>query len=333
MKTLIIAEAGVNHNGNIEIAKQLIRVAADAGADIVKFQSFKTESSISKNAPKANYQIAATGMADNQYEMVKNLELSAGEHAELIDECHRAGITFLSTAFDTESFDMLMEFGLSHVKIPSGEITNLPLIRHLSSSGKPIILSTGMASLAEVESAIDLIETSGTPRERITLLHCTTEYPAPVDEVNLRAMVTMKQTFNLNVGYSDHTTGIEVSIAAAALGASVIEKHFTLSRKMKGPDHEASLEPNELTALVSSIRNVERALGDGLKRTTPSEEKNKVIARKSIVAIKDIAEGELFDADNIGTKRPSIGLSPMLWDLVLGLPARRAFKVDEPIEL
>ena len=333
MKTVIIAEAGVNHNGDIEIAKKLIGAAAVAGADFVKFQSFLTEKSISKEAPKADYQIAATGSSDSQYEMVKKLELTQEDHEILIEECRRCGIAFLSTAFDSDSLDMLIGFGISHIKIPSGDITNLPLVRYMANFGKPIILSTGMATIGDVESAIDLIVLSGTPRSLITVLHCTTEYPAPVEEVNLRAMIAMKYAFDIDVGYSDHTRGIEVSIAAVALGAKVIEKHFTLSRNMEGPDHKASLEPDELCLLVSSIRNVEKALGDGVKRASHSEEKNKLIARKSLVAIKEITVGELFDADNIGVKRPGNGISPMYWDEIMGRPARRAFKVDEQIEL
>ena len=317
----------------LRLQKKLIGAAADAGADFVKFQSFLTEKSISKDAPKADYQIVATGPDNSQYDMVKKLELSREDHAILIEECRRCGIAFLSTAFDSDSLDMLINFGISHIKIPSGDITNLPLVRYMANFGKPIILSTGMATIGDVESAIDLIVLSGTPRSLITVLHCTTEYPAPVEEVNLRAMIAMKYAFDIDVGYSDHTRGIEVSIAAVALGAKVIEKHFTLSRNMEGPDHKASLEPDELCLLVSSIRNVEKALGDGVKRASHSEEKNKLIARKSLVAIKEITVGELFDADNIGVKRPGNGISPMYWDEIMGRPARRAFKVDEQIEL
>ena len=333
MKTLIIAEAGVNHNGDIEIAKQLIKAAADAGADFVKFQSFITSKNISKLAPKADYQIEATGSVDSQYEMVEKLELTIEDHAVLIEECRRCGIDFFSTAFDSDSLDMLMGFGLSHIKIPSGDITNLPLIRHMASFGKPIILSTGMASIGDVEAAIELIVSSGTARSLITVLHCTTEYPAPMDEVNLRAMRTMMYAFDVNVGYSDHTKGVEISIAAVALGATVIEQHFTLSRTMEGPDHKASLEPDELKLLVTSIRNLEKALGDGVKRASHSEEKNKLIARKSLVAIKEIQIGELFSADNLGVKRPGTGISPMYWDQVLGMAARKTFAVDELVEL
>jgi N,N'-diacetyllegionaminate synthase len=333
MKTLIIAEAGVNHNGDIDIAKKLIGVAAAAGADFVKFQSFLTEKSISKEAPKADYQVVATGSNISQYDMVKKLELSREDHAILIEECRRCGISFLSTAFDSDSLGMLIDFGISHIKVPSGDITNLPLVRYMASFGKPIILSTGMATLGDVESAIDLIVSSGTPRSLITVLHCTTEYPAPMEEVNLRAMTAMKYAFDVDVGYSDHTRGIEISIAAVALGAKVIEKHFTLSRTMEGPDHKASLEPDELSLLISSIRNLEKALGDGVKKVSHSEKKNILVARKSLVAIKEISAGELFDADNIGVKRPGNGISPMFWDEVLGRPARRAFKVDEQIEL
>ena len=331
MKTLIIAEAGVNHNGDIEIAKKLVRAAAAAGADLIKFQSFLTEKSISKAAPKAEYQIQATGADESQYDMVKKLELSKDDHSILVAECARYGISFFSTAFDSDSLDMLMSFDLDYIKIPSGEITNMPLMRHMGSFGKRIILSTGMASLGDIEAAIEVLVLSGVSRNHITILHCTTEYPAPFNEVNLKAMVSIKSAFGLDVGYSDHTRGIEVSIAAVALGARVIEKHFTLSRGMEGPDHKASLEPEELKLLVSSIRNVEIALGDGVKKATDSEHKNKLIARKSLVAIKNIQVGDIFTSDNVGIKRPGTGISPMNWDKIIGRSASRYFKIDEQI--
>lgn len=333
MRTLIIAEAGVNHNGSLELAKQLVASAAAAGVDLVKFQSFLTSKIIARNAPKAQYQKETTGTEESQYEMVQKLELARSAHEVLIEECRRHGIGFFSTAFDTDSFDMLVDLGLEQVKIPSGEITNLPLLRYMTRLGKPVILSTGMAGLGDIEAAIETIEQAGTPRERITVMHCTTEYPTPIADVNLRAMVNMKNAFGVQVGYSDHTPGIEVPIAAVALGATVIEKHFTLDRNLPGPDHQASLEPHELKAMVDGIRNIEKALGDGIKRPSASELKNKPIARKSIVASRDIKAGELFSPENLGTKRPGTGISPMRWDEVVGRSACRDFSADELIEL
>ena len=334
MKTLIIAEAGVNHNGSLELAKQLVASAAAAGADLVKFQSFLTSKIITRHAPKAQYQKDTTGTEESQYEMIRKLELSRADHTALIEECRRHGIGFFSTAFDPESFDMLSELGcLNLIKIPSGELTNLPLLRYMTRLGKPVLLSTGMANLGEIEAAIEVIEAEGTPRNLITILHCTTEYPTPMEDVNLRAMVSMKQAFGVQVGYSDHTPGIEIPIAAVALGATVIEKHFTLDRNLPGPDHKASLEPHELRAMVDGIRNIERALGDGIKRPSSSELKNKPIARKSVVASRDIKVGELFSTENLGTKRPCTGISPMRWDEVIGRHAPRDFATDELIEL
>lgn len=333
MKTIIIAEAGVNHNGDIEIAKELIASAASCGADLVKFQSFITHKSIAHNAPKATYQKAATGESDTQFEMVQKLELSKFDHQILIEECKKHNIGFFSTAFDAESFDMLVGMGLNMVKIPSGELTNLPLLRYMTRLGMPVILSTGMANLGEIEAALEVIEQSGTPRNLVTVLHCTTEYPAPIEDVNLRAMLNMKATFGVEVGYSDHTPGIEVPIAAVALGARIIEKHFTLNRNLPGPDHQASLEPNDFKAMVVAIRNIEQALGDGIKRPSASEIKNKPIARKSLVALRHIRAGEVFTADNLGTKRPGTGISPMRWDDVVGRTASRDFSIDELIQL
>jgi N-acetylneuraminate synthase len=333
MKTLIIAEAGVNHNGSISMAKQLIVDAATAGADLVKFQSFITGKSIAQYAPKADYQKGNTGTDESQFEMIRKLELSKADHELLIEECNRHGIGFFSTAFDTESFDMLVNMGIKQVKIPSGELTNLPLLRYMTRLGLPVILSTGMANMGEIEAAIEVIENSGTPRNLITVLHCTTEYPTPMNEVNLRAMLSIKSAFGVEVGYSDHTPGIEIPIAAVALGATVIEKHFTLDRNLPGPDHLASLEPSELKAMVNAIRNIEMALGDGIKRPSASEIKNIPIARKSLVATKSIRVGESFSADNMGTKRPGTGISPMLWDDVLGRKATRDFIKDELISL
>lgn len=332
MKTLIIAEAGVNHNGDLELAKQLVASAAAAGADLVKFQTFVTGKIIALHAPKAQYQKGATDPGESQYDMVRKLELSRADHEVLIEECRRHGIGFFSTAFDTESFDLLVELGLDCVKIPSGEITNLPLLRYMTRLGKPVILSTGMANLGEIEAALDVIEQAGTPRSLVTILHCTTEYPAPMGDVNLRAMASLKAAFGCDIGYSDHTVGIEIPIAAVALGARVIEKHFTLDRNLLGPDHQASLEPDELKAMVDAIRNVEHALGDGIKRPSQSELKNKVIARKSLVASRVIRAGEVFSADNITAKRPGTGISPMRWDEVMGRPAPRDFAADELIE-
>lgn len=334
MKTLIIAEAGVNHNGDISLAKKLIAAAADAGADLVKFQTFTAKNLVSTSAPKAEYQKKTTEGSESQLEMIQKLELSREDHMVLIEECLTNGIGFFSTAFDFQSFDLLMELGcLEQIKIPSGELTNLPLLRYMSRFGKPLMLSTGMANLGEIEAAIEAIEGAGTPRHLITVLHCTTEYPTPMEDVNLRALIAMKKAFGVNTGYSDHTPGIEIPIAAVALGATIIEKHFTLDRNLPGPDHKASLVPHELKAMVEGIRNVERALGDGVKRPSPSELKNKPIARKSIVAIRPICAGETFSAENIGAKRPGTGLSPMRWDEVVGRTATKDFAVDELIAL
>lgn len=333
MKTLVIAEAGVNHNGDLALAKKLVASAAAAGADLVKFQSFITSKSISLQAPKAQYQKGSTDPAESQFDMVRKLELSMADHEELIEECKQHGIGFFSTAFDVESFDMLTELGMDLIKIPSGEITNLPLLRHMTACGKPVILSTGMATLGDIEAAIDVLEQAGTARDQITVLHCTTEYPTPMNEVNLRAMQSIHAAFGVAVGYSDHTQGIEVAIAAVAMGATVIEKHFTLDRTLPGPDHQASLEPAELKAMVVAIRNIEVALGDGIKRLTPSEARNKPIARKSLVATQVIKAGEAFTANNITTKRPGTGISPMRWDDVMGRFAPRDFAADELIEL
>ena len=334
MKTLIIAEAGVNHNGDMGLAKELIAVAADAGADLVKFQTFIAANIISRYAPKAEYQKVATDPQESQQEMVRKLELTRYQHLELIEECAKQGIGFFSTAFDKDSIDLLGELGGSDiVKVPSGELTNLPYLRYLTQHGQQVLLSTGMANLGEIEAAIDVVEQSGTPREKITVLHCTTEYPTPMEDVNLQAMVNIGKAFGVNVGYSDHTQGIEVPIAAVALGATVIEKHFTLNRNLPGPDHRASLEPGELKAMVQGIRNIEKALGDGIKRPSPRELKNKSIARKSIVAAHPIKAGEVFSEENLMAKRPGTGISPMRWDDVIGRTASRDFSEDELIEL
>jgi N,N'-diacetyllegionaminate synthase len=330
---LIIAEAGVNHNGDLGLAKQLIDVAADAGADIVKFQTFSANRMVTREAKKADYQTQTTDGKESQYEMLLRLELSAEMHHELVAHCAARDIGFFSTGFDIESLDLLVGLGQEHFKIPSGEITNLPYLRHIGGLGKTVILSTGMATLGEIEAAINVLENAGTPRVAMTVLHCTTEYPTPMAEVNLRAMQSIQAAFGVTVGYSDHTRGIEVPIAAVAMGASVIEKHFTLDRNMPGPDHKASLEPEELKAMVAAIRNIEIALGDGIKRLTPSEVKNKPDARKSLVASAAIRAGDLFSVANIAAKRPGTGLSPMRWDEVIGRTATRNFVADELIEL
>ena len=333
MKTLIIAEAGVNHNGDPGLARQLVDVAASAGADVVKFQTFRAERLATAAARKADYQAAATDAGESQQAMLRRLELTRGMHDELRAHCRTRAVEFCSTAFDDESLDLLADMGLERFKIPSGEITNLPFLRRIAGFGKPTLLSTGMATLAEVAAALLALEHAGLPRSRVTVLQCTTEYPAPMSEVNLRAMLTLRDTLGVAVGYSDHTRGIEAAIAAVALGAVVIEKHFTLDRDLPGPDHRASLEPAELTAMVAAIRNVEQALGDGIKRPGRGEEKNRLVVRKSIVALRAIRTGESFDATNVTVKRPGGGLSPMRWDDVIGRVSARDFSADELIEL
>lgn len=332
-QTLIIAEAGVNHNGDLGLARQLIDVAAEAGADLIKFQTFAANRQATRSAQKAGYQTQTTNSKESQQEMLRRLELTEEMHRALIAHCATRNITFFSTGFDIESIDLLVSLGQDQFKIPSGEITNLPYLRHIGRFGKTVILSTGMATMGEIETAIDILEQNGTPRAKITVLHCTTEYPTPMAEVNLRAMQSIHTAFGVAVGYSDHTPGIEVAIAAAAMGASVIEKHLTLDRNLLGPDHKASLEPEELKAMVAAIRNIEIALGDGIKRLTPSEARNRPIARKSLVASQTIKKGEAFSARNITTKRPGTGISPMRWDEVLGRSAPRDFSADELIEM
>ena len=331
-RTLIIAEAGVNHNGDLEIAKQLIDAAADAGADFVKFQTFSADRLVTRDAAKADYQAKATDSSETQYKMLKQLELTPQMHLVLIEHCKSRNIQFFSTAFDIESVNFLLGLGLTFFKIPSGEMTNLPYLRHIGGLNKTVILSTGMATMGDIEAAIDALMQAGMPREKITVLHCTTEYPTPMHDVNLKAMQSIQTAFGVKVGYSDHTQGIEIAIAAVAMGASVIEKHFTLDCNMPGPDHKASLEPAELKAMVAAIRNIEVALGDGIKKLTPSEAKNKPIARKSLVAKCAIKSGEVFSVENITTKRPGTGISPMQWDDVIGRKASRDFLADELIE-
>lgn len=325
----IIAEAGVNHNGSLDLAKKLIDVASTAGADAVKFQTFKADKLVSKKAQKAEYQKETTNSAESQYDMIKKLELDDIAHHELIDYCKLKNILFLSTPFDHESITLLHRLEMPIFKIPSGEITNLPYLRQIGSLNKEVILSTGMANLEEIKDALEVLMKAGTPKDKITVLHATTEYPCPMNEVNLRAMQTIATTFEVKVGYSDHTKGIEVPIAAVAMGASVIEKHFTLDRTMEGPDHKASLEPAELVAMVKAIRNIEQALGDGIKKPSPSEIKNMPIARKSIITSKAIIKGEYFSEDNLTIKRPGNGMNPMQWDEIIGAVALKNYVEDE----
>lgn len=332
---MIIAEAGVNHNGSMENAFRLVDAAADAGVDYIKFQTFKAEKLVSGSAKKADYQIQNTRNAEEtQLQMLQKLELSQEQHAQLIAYCRKKNIQFFSTAFDLDSLEYLYEVGLKMVKIPSGEITNLPYLRKAARLFKQVILSTGMTTISEIKDAISVFTEAGIPKENITILHCNTEYPTPMDDVNLKAMLHIQEVFGTEVGYSDHTLGIEVPIAAVALGASIIEKHFTLDKTMNGPDHSASLEPDELKAMVTAIRNLEKALsGSGIKEVSPSEQKNMAIARKSIVATKEIHKGELFSEDNIGVKRPGTGISPMKWDEVIGKVSQQDFSEDELITI
>lgn len=331
MSVFIIAEAGVNHNGSLELAKQLIDVAADAGVDAVKFQTFKAEKLVSKNAQKADYQKQTTDGEESQYEMIKKLELDVDTHHQLMAYCRQKNIMFLSTPFDHDSIALLNDLGLEKFKIPSGEIINLPYLRAIGALKKEVILSTGMADLGEIEDAIDVLVAAGTPKEKITVLHANTMYPTPMEDVNLRAMLTIGQAFDCPFGYSDHTLGIEVPTAAVAMGASCIEKHFTLDKNMEGPDHKASLEPQELTAMVKAIRNVEQALGSTIKKPSPSEQPNMAIARKSLVAACEIKKGEKLSATNIAVKRPGNGISPMRWDEIIGTVALRDYQEDELI--
>lgn len=329
----IIAEAGVNHNGSVETALRLVDEAAAAGADFVKFQTFSARRLATGAAPRAKYQVLALGGEESQQEMLRRLELNDADHRRLRDHCHACRIGFLSTGFDTESVNFLVSLGVVMLKVPSGELTNLPYLRNIGLQGKPVVMSTGMATMGEVGDAIAVLEDAGLPRSHITLLHCTTEYPTPMADVNLRAMIALRDAFGVAVGYSDHTLGIEVPVAAVALGATIIEKHFTLDKGQAGPDHGASLEPDELRAMVRAIRNIEVALGDGDKSPRPGELENSRAARKSIVAAKNIRAGESFTAQNLAVKRPGTGVSPMRWDEVMGRIARRDYAPDEPIEL
>jgi len=331
MSVFIIAEAGVNHNGSIQLAKKLIDVAVDADVDAVKFQTFKANKLVSKNAQKAAYQKETTDASESQFEMIKKLELDANTHKELIAYCNDKNIMFLSTPFDHESIELLHGLGIAIFKIPSGEITNLPYLRHIGKLQKQVILSTGMADLGEIEDALDVLITAGTRKEDITVLHANTQYPTPMEDVNLKAMLTIGQAFDIPYGYSDHTLGIEVDIAAVAMGATVIEKHFTLDKTMQGPDHKASLEPDELKSMVIAIRNIELALGMGIKKPSPSETPNIAIARKSIVATTSIKQGEILNEANLAIKRPGTGINPMRWDEVVGSIAQKDYREDELI--
>jgi N,N'-diacetyllegionaminate synthase len=329
----IIAEAGVNHNGSFEKAIEMIQVAKEANADAVKFQTAVPELVITKNAVKADYQLQFTEKHETQLEMLKKIHLPLESYEILKVECEKLDIEFMSTPFDDVSIETLRKLNLKRYKIPSGEITNLPYLRHVGRIGKPVVMSTGMATLEEVRDALDILLEAGAEKNKITVLHCNTEYPTPMEDVNLRAMLTMRDELGVAVGYSDHTLGIEIPVAAVALGASVIEKHFTLDRDMPGPDHQVSLEPDELKEMVTAIRNIEQAMGDGVKKPSPSEIKNMLIARKSIVAKNPIKKGEAFSEDNLTVKRPWTGISPMEWDNIIAKVANRDYKIDELIKL
>jgi N,N'-diacetyllegionaminate synthase len=332
-KTLIIAEAGVNHNGDINNAYRLIDAAVTSGADIIKFQTFEANSLATEYAKKANYQKNRLSEQESQYQMLKKLELSKEDHFKIIKYCKKCNIEFFSSAFDLKSLDFLNSLKLSRYKIPSGEITNLPYLRKIASYKKPIILSTGMANLTDISNAVNVFEEAGLTKNMITVLHCSTEYPAPINEVNLNAMLTIKKTFDVKVGYSDHTSGIEVSIAAVALGAAVIEKHLTLDKNLPGPDHAASTEPDNFLEMVKAIRNIEKAMGNGNKEPTKSEKKNMLVARKSIVALKNISKGDIFNENNLTVKRPGIGISPMRIYGIFGQKAHKDFQENDIITL
>ncbi len=331
-KVIVIAEAGVNHNGDAVLAERLVDAAVAAGADFVKFQTFSADRLVTQQAKKADYQRAATGSAESQYEMLRRLELGQDAHFRLAEYCASKGIGFLSTAFDEQNLDFLVSLGIPLIKVPSGEITNLPYLRRVAHYAKPVVLSTGMATMGEIDDALTVLETGGVNRSQVTVLHCTTEYPAAMADVNLRAMQTIGDTFGVAIGYSDHTLGIEVPIAATAMGATIIEKHFTLDKTLPGPDHRASLEPQELAAMIAAIRNVELSLGDGVKEPRPVEERNKLVARKSLVAAGVIKCGQLFTPENLCVKRPGTGVSPMLWDCYIGKVAARDYVADELID-
>ena len=333
MTVLIVAEAGVNHNGDLATALSLVDAASNCGADLVKFQTFTADQLVTPDAEKAEYQKVKTSSTETQFEMLRKLELSHQVYLAIIERCQERGIGFLSTGFDIGNIDMLVSLGMDRIKVPSGEFTNLPYLRHIGGRGLPTILSTGMADLEEVSSALDVLLACGSSKVDVIVLHCTTDYPAAMGDVNLQAMVTMRDAFGVDVGYSDHTLGYEVAVAAVALGAVVIEKHLTLDRESAGPDHAASLEPEEFANMVRAIRNIEIALGDGIKRPQSCEFANMAVARKSLVASEHIREGDEFTSMNIAAKRPGSGLSPMLWDEVLGQNATRAYAPNEMIEL
>ncbi len=332
MSVFIIAEAGVNHNGSIELAKKLIDVASSVGADAVKFQTFKADNLATKSAQKAIYQKNSTKKNETQFQMLKKLELSTEAHKELILYCDNKKILFISSPFDHESIELLKNLGLETFKIPSSEITNLPYLRHIGKLNKKLILSTGMSTIDEVKNALNVLIKSGTKKSKITVLHTTSEYPAPIEDVNLKAMVTIGKELDVNIGYSDHTQGIEVSVAAVAIGARCIEKHFTLDCNMEGPDHKASLEPDQLEAMIKNIRNIEIALGSSIKKPSKSELQNILVARKSIVAKTKIKKGDLFTKDNISTKRPGNGISPMQWDDIIGTASNNDYEEDDLID-
>lgn len=331
-KTKIIAEAGVNHNGSLDLAKKLIDVAAESGADYVKFQTFNAESLATQFAKKASYQINTTKESESQFEMLKKLELDYNSHKILYNYSNEKNIQFASTAFDLESIDLLLEFNIPFLKIPSGEITNLPYLRKIGSSNKPVILSTGMATLDEIEFAMENLLKEGLKKDELTILHCNTEYPTPLNDVNLNAMLTIRDKFDVQIGYSDHTMGIEIPIAAVALGATIIEKHFTIDPNLSGPDHAASLNPNELKNMVTAIRNIEDSMGNGIKAPSPSEKKNLSIVRKSIVAKCSIKEGDIFSENNITVKRPGVGISPIEWDNIIGKISNKKYQMDDLIQ-
>jgi len=331
MSVFIVAEAGVNHNGKLELAKKLIDVASEAGADAIKFQTFKAKNLVSKNTQKASYQKQTTCKKESQHDMLKKLELDVKTHKELIVYCNKKNIMFLSTPFDSQSIKLLHELNLSIFKIPSGEITNFPYLKKIAKLDKKIILSTGMSTLSEISDALNILTNNGTKKRNITILHANTMYPTPMEDVNLNAMLSIGKTFDVAYGYSDHTLGIEVDIAAVSLGASVIEKHFTLDNTMQGPDHKASLEPHELIAMVRAIRNIELALGSSIKKPTKSESPNILVVRKSIVALKKIKKGDIFSEKNLTTKRPATGISPMKWESIIGTKAQKDYVEDELI--
>ena len=331
-KTTIIAEAGVNHNGSLKKAIKLIDIAAKSGADIIKFQSFTAENVVTRNAKKANYQKISTVKDESQLQMLKKLELNLKSHKKIISHCKKVGIEFLSSPFDNESISLLKKLRVKRFKVPSGEINNLPYLRKIGKIGKPVILSTGMSSINEIKKAIKILTNSGTKKKLITVLHCNTDYPTKYQDVNLKAMLAIKEKLNVNIGYSDHTLGIEIPIAAVAMGATIIEKHFTLDKNSSGPDHKSSLNPKELKKMILSIRKIETSLGNGKKIPTNSELKNLIIVRKSIRASKNILKGEFFSEKNITVKRPANGISPMKWDKIIGKRSLKNYKIDDPIQ-